>query len=99
MKKYTVEFPGTDYPSIQLEEGARLPDYLTPENSPVIFGCRNGICATCLIEIENQDGDLSPAGEEELDTLENYAAENPKARLACQLRLTADIKIKKIDPI
>lgn len=99
MKYYTVEFPGTDYKSIELLENSKLADYLTPTNSPVLFGCRSGVCATCLIEIEEvKGGTLERPSEDEQETLENFVENNDKARLACQLRLTADIKIKKIEP-
>ncbi len=99
MKQYHVEFPGTDFKTLELPENAKLVDYLTPTNSPVLFGCCNGICATCLIEVEGVwGGNLTPKDEEEQETLENYVEGNEKARLACQLRLTANIKIKKIFP-
>ena len=98
MNRYKIEFPDTDYPTIELDKNAKLSEYLTPTNSPLLFGCCNGICATCLIELEGADGLIAPPDEEEFETLEIYAAENLKARLACQLKLTANIKIRKIDP-
>lgn len=99
MQQYKVEFPGTDYPSVVIEANEKLPDVLNDENSPIPFGCRNGICATCLVDIVEADGKLAEPLEEEQLTLEICAPDNPKARLACQLNITANIKIKKIDPI
>lgn len=96
-KYHTIEFPGTEYAPLRLEEGADLPSLLTPENSPILFGCRNGICATCLSEVV-ADGEIAAPAEDEADTLELVAEGNPKARLVCQLKLCADLKIKKIDP-
>ncbi|MBC6436085.1 2Fe-2S iron-sulfur cluster binding domain-containing protein, partial [Nostoc sp. HG1] len=28
-----------------------LSEHLTIQNSPVLFGCRTGICGTCLVEV------------------------------------------------
>ena len=89
-KTCEIQFPQTDYKSISLEKNQNLAEYLTIENSPILFGCRTGICGTCLVIIE---GDIPPASEEEQELLEILAPENPKARLACQIQLTNDIKI------
>jgi ferredoxin len=75
---------------VVLAEGANLSEHLTVENSPVLFGCRTGICGTCLVQV---DGDISPPGDEEQDLLDVVAPGDPRARLACQLELTADIEL------
>lgn len=98
MKNYLIEFPDSKFESLSLPELSPLPEVLTIENSPVLFGCRNGICATCLIEVIEGGENLPPPGEDERDTLEMVAPHNPHARLACQLKLNANIKVKKIDP-
>ncbi len=92
-KKCKVQFPQTNHQSIELERNQNLAEYLNIENSPILFGCRTGICGTCIVAIE---GDIPPASEEEIELLEVLAPENPKARLACQIELTNDIKITKI---
>ncbi|MDY6899916.1 MAG: 2Fe-2S iron-sulfur cluster-binding protein [Cyanobacteriota bacterium] len=89
-KTCQIQFPKTDYKSINLEKSQNISEYLTVENSPILFGCRTGICGTCLVIIE---GDIPPPSEEEKELLEILAPENPKARLACQIQLTNDIKI------
>ncbi|BAY81061.1 ferredoxin [Calothrix parasitica NIES-267] len=89
-KNYKIQFPQTDYKSINLENNQNLAENLTVENSPILFGCRTGICGTCLVVIE---GDIPPPSEEEKELLEILAPENPKARLACQIQLTNDIEI------
>ena len=85
-----IQFLQTDYKSINLENNQNLAEYLTVENSPILFGCRTGICGTCLVIIE---GDIPPPSEEEKELLEILAPENPKARLACQIQLTKDIQV------
>lgn len=80
-----------------LEEHASLSERLTAVTSPVLFGCRSGICGTCLIEVESDEELIGPS-EEESEALQVYAEGNPKARLACQFQLTSDVSIRKIRP-
>ena len=89
-KTCKIQFTQTDYKSINLEINQNLSECLTVENSPILFGCRTGICGTCVVIIE---GDIPPPSEEEKELLEILAPENPKARLACQIKLTNDIQI------
>ena len=89
-KKCKIQFSQTNYQCIELENNQRLAENLNVENSPILFGCRTGICGTCIVIIE---GDIPPPSEEEKELLEILAPENPQARLACQLQLTNDIKI------
>lgn len=51
-------------------------------------------CATCHCYVdEARLGDLPPAAENELDMLENVAAERrPNSRLACQIKATAALE-------
>ncbi|MGB6295766.1 MAG: 2Fe-2S iron-sulfur cluster-binding protein [Rivularia sp. (in: cyanobacteria)] len=89
-KKCNIQFSQTEYSPIELESNSNLAEYLTVENSPILFGCRTGICGTCIVAVE---GDIPPPSSEEKELLEILAPENPKARLACQIELTNDIKI------
>ncbi len=98
MKTYRVEFPGTDHAPVKLSEGVNLSEHLTVENSPVLFGCRTGLCGTCLVEIALPGDDrLEPPGAEEVEALSIYAPGNTQARLACQIHLTVDIRLWKIE--
>jgi ferredoxin len=99
MKQHKIEFTGTAFETVELPDTAYLADYLTAVNSPVLFGCRSGICGTCLIEVESVNGSLAMPDELEAETLSLYAPQNPKARLACQLSLTACITLKKINSL
>ena len=64
-----------------------------------MFGCRTGICGTCLIEVEETiNGELAEPTADELELLEIIAPGNLRARLACQIELRADIRIRYIGP-
>ncbi|MGD1804829.1 2Fe-2S iron-sulfur cluster binding domain-containing protein [Dapis sp. BLCC M126] len=89
-----VSFFDTEYPTLKLEKNSQLSEHLTVQNSPVLFGCRTGICGTCLIEVE---GDIPPPNAEELEILEIFAPGKKQVRLACQIKLTNNIKIKKYE--
>jgi ferredoxin len=88
-----VSFDSSHHAPVDLNAGENLSEILTIQNSPVLFGCRTGICGTCLIEVESKD-DLPPPQEDERELLEMIAPENPKARLACQVELKSDIRIR-----
>lgn len=95
---HRVHFPGSGFASLDLPEGVTLSTELTAVNSPLLFGCRSGICGTCLAEVEVLSGSCEPPAEEEAEALEIFAPENPKARLICQMRLTAEMSLCKIEP-
>lgn len=87
-----VSFPGTSYSPITLEAHQKLSEHLTAQNSPVLFGCRTGICGTCLVLV---NGEISPPSAEEREVLEVLAPEHPNARLACQLELTSNLEMMR----
>ncbi|MBW4609207.1 MAG: (2Fe-2S)-binding protein [Hassallia sp. WJT32-NPBG1] len=91
MNKHIICFPESNYQPISLEKDQKLSEHLTVQNSPVLFGCRTGICGTCLVVVQ---GDIPPPSEEEKEILEIFAPVNQQARLACQIDLTNDIEIK-----
>jgi ferredoxin len=95
-ESFTVEFCGS-FPAVNLEAGANLSEHLHVQNSPILFGCRTGICGSCLIEIvEEKNGALLPPNEEEKEVLALINEDCPGARLACQIRLSADIALRPI---
>ena len=97
--KLRIEFPCTAFEAVALPARASLPLHLTVQNSPILFGCRSGLCGTCLVEVEPlDDRTIEGPDETERETLELYAPGNPRARLACQLQLTADVRMTRLDP-
>jgi ferredoxin len=92
---HRVSFSTTSHGPVDLERGSILSETLNVSNSPLLFGCRTGICGTCLIEVEAQEnGVLNSPSTDEKELLELIAPDNPRARLACQIELCADIRIR-----
>ncbi len=85
-----ITFSQTSYQPVDIEKNQSIAEHLTVENSPILFGCRTGICGTCLVIVK---GDIPPPSEQEKELLEILAPGNQKARLACQIKLTNDIQI------
>jgi ferredoxin len=90
MKYCTLSFPKTSYPPMSLPAHTPLADRLTVQNSPVLFGCRTGICGTCLVRVA---GEIPPPQADEREVLEAIAPHLNDARLACQIDLTVDLAI------
>lgn len=87
---FTVHFPGTAHAPVTLPDGARLSEHLDAAGSPLLFGCRTGICATCLVTVS---GAVDPPDDDEREVLDIFAPDDPGARLACQLRCRGDVRI------
>lgn len=72
-----------------LEDGAPIKEVC--EDSGVPFACEEGVCGTCVIEVEEGMENLSPFTQEEEDFLGEMGCE----RLACQCRIkSGSVKIK-----
>jgi ferredoxin len=93
MSLCTIHFPETAYPDLTLAAHQPLSEHLTIQNSPVLFGCRTGVCGTCLVEVL---GDIPPSNPDEQELLDAIAPNHPTARLACQLLLTTNLEIRKL---
>ena len=86
-----ISFPDSGHSSLSLEVHTPLAEALTIQNSPILFGCRTGICGTCLVTVS---GEVSPPDDEEQELLEVLAPNCANARLACQLDITHDLNIR-----
>ena len=84
-----------NFSDVVLNKNAELSEKLTIENSPILFGCRIGICGTCSVEIIEDHG-VNPRTSEETEYLEAICPDRPAARLACQIRLNGDLKLRRI---
>lgn len=93
-KCHKVIFEESDHAPMNVSDGATLSEVLDSSNSPVLFGCRTGLCGTCLVRVSplNNEKIDSPTHDERL-VLETICPNEPNARLACQIRLNADIRL------
>jgi ferredoxin len=88
-----VRFSTADI-EIEVAEGTELLHlYQRYPFLPLKFGCRQGECGTCLIDIVSGAHHLTPCSSEEASTLYKKKA-MPTGRLACQCAFTGDITIR-----
>lgn len=88
-----VRFADPRYAAVELPDGASLSVVLDVTNSPVLFGCRTGLCGTCCCAVS---GDLPPAGPDEREVIEALDITDPRARLLCQITLHGDLRIEAV---
>lgn len=60
----------------------------------MLFGCRTGVCGTCLCQVTVLKGQLPTPSQDEKELLEIIASDIPDARLACQLHGDATVELK-----
>lgn len=92
MDNCVISFPNTDFLPLSLNLYDALAEHLTVQNSPILFGCRTGLCGTCLVRVT---GKIPPPKVEEIELLEILEIHDPQVRLACQIELTGDIEIAR----
>ena len=78
---------------VEAAPGSRLLDIAQALGQPLEGTCEGAMaCSTCHVHIVGGDIDkLPPPSEEEEDMLDFAAGANRQSRLACQVKLTADI--------
>ncbi len=87
---YTLSFPDSDYPSLRVQAGSKLSVVLNATNSPALFGCRTGLCGTCVMVVK---GNLPAPDEDETEVLEIHADGAANVRLACQIQVQGDLAL------
>ena len=92
---HTINFPNSTYSPVAIDDCNSLSTALTLQNSPILFGCRTGICGTCLVLAT---GDLLPPDAEEQEVLAILAPDSSNARLACQVKPTGSIFLTPFTP-
>jgi ferredoxin len=95
VKPCRIEFPGTDKPPVELAVGDNLSEKLTIQNSPILFGCRIGICGTCAVAIVAADAPLPERTADEREYLEAMAPGQDDVRLACQIKINTNVKLRE----
>lgn len=92
---HTIHFPNTNYKSVTIQKNDTLSLCLTQQNSPILFGCRTGICGTCLV---SATGEMAPPTNDEQEVLTLLAPNCPNARLACQIKHHGDLLLTPLKP-
>jgi ferredoxin len=90
--KHTVSFINGQ--KIQVGHGENLSSSADITTCPVLFGCRTGICGTCLVLVSKGEEHLSPASDDEKEFLDIVASGQANARLACQLNVEGDLELE-----
>jgi ferredoxin len=73
---------------VEVKDGSLIQE--AAEQLGVLFGCRNGLCGTCMVEVEEGMENLSERNEAE----DNMGLQD-QSRLACQCRINqGEVKIK-----
>jgi ferredoxin len=94
-RQFSIEFVNSGYRPVMLCEGAVLSEHLSVGNSPLLFGCRTGICGTCVIRLQVLHGAVTAPSADERELLDLIAPGDARARLACQLTAVADLRIER----
>jgi ferredoxin len=97
MKKCRIGFFESQFPDIEILEGSAFSETLNAQNSPILFGCRIGICGTCAIEVVEHEEPLPARTPEEEEYLAIFAPDRKNCRLACQMKASTHIKLKKTE--
>ena len=73
---------------VEIPDGDPIKEKCRENNVP--FGCEDGMCGTCTIEVESGEENLSEKNEKEKD----MHGDDPKIRLACQCSIkSGEVKI------
>ena len=86
----------TENLSIDVEKGLFFISVDENYTTPLLFGCTEGNCGTCKIDIIENPESLTPMEEEERRFLISIDAK-PSERLACQCKINGDITIELAD--
>lgn len=78
-----------DFLAINVKEGSTIQDIVEASGSALPFGCRDGECGTCIVEVEQGMEFLSPVTDKEIKVLKEVCPEiaTDKTRLSCQMKI------------
>ncbi len=88
---YKINF--TTGETIDVPQDKNLSEVVDITSSPILFGCRTGICATCIVKVHTGSENLSLMDEDEKEVIEINTNESD-CRLACCLKLKGDVTLE-----
>lgn len=77
---------------VELSDGACLKDAVDEKGWGVPFGCEDGVCGTCIVNVTAGAENLSEIEEKEKMTLAAMGLDDGEHRLACQCKVKGDIE-------
>jgi 2Fe-2S ferredoxin len=93
MPKITLLRNGQTY---EVPMGTSFLDFCQTQKAPHEFGCTAGSCGTCVLMLEEGAQNVSPASEDEAETLE-MCTDEKGARLGCQIKVLGDITVRQLE--
>jgi ferredoxin len=85
----------SDNKTEQAQQGEPLMNVADRTKASIPFGCRNGICGTCIMKVNKGMENLSAPEEKEKNTLQMFGA-GPQNRLTCQCKVNGDVEIENL---
>ncbi|HHD77893.1 MAG TPA: 2Fe-2S iron-sulfur cluster binding domain-containing protein [Campylobacteraceae bacterium] len=76
-----------DFLAINVKPGKTIQDIVEASGSALPFGCRDGECGTCVVQIETGMEFLNEMNDKEKAVMKMLGETSPKARLACQMKI------------
>lgn len=77
----------TDNLTLEVPAGKNLKEVCDENGASIPFGCRNGVCGTCLSTVHKGKDGLVSADDNEKMTLEGFGCKPPEKRLVCQCKM------------
>jgi ferredoxin len=80
---------------VEVPEESLLQRVCDEHQLPVLFGCRNGRCGSCLVQVLSGGSNLRPPTAREARILDVLESESDW-RLACQCVVAGDIHVRHV---
>lgn len=92
---FKVTFSNTG-DEVELEKETSLRELSKEKGWPIAFGCEDGVCGTCIVEVEDGSENMNEPDDVENQTLETMMMKDGKHRLACKCQVKGDVKFKAL---
>lgn len=78
-----------DFLAINVKEGSTIQEIVEASGSALPFGCRDGECGTCIVEVVQGMEFLSGKTDKEVKVLKEilFGTCTPNSRLSCQMKI------------
>ena len=87
MQEFTRVEVVNDFTAINVVPGTQMQDVIERSGSGLPFGCRDGECGTCIVEVLHGMEFLSPVTDKEKKVLSEFPEKKTTSRLSCQMKV------------